>query len=76
MTTFKSCPTSEDKSCSNSVSLIQMSTEDHSLSWYMLLPVINLQRVRPITISELKAQFYSRKQIEEAENIMVNKIIS
>lgn len=40
MTSFKQC-VSEDKSCSNSIALTAMSTDDHSLTNYMTIPVIN-----------------------------------
>lgn len=47
MTTYKTCVNSEDKSCSNSVSLFSMDTGDHSLAdYYMKIPVTNLQKER------------------------------
>lgn len=43
MKNFKQC-VSEDKSCSNSVALTSMSTEDHHLVNYMELEIVNVQR--------------------------------
>ena len=76
MTSHKVCSYGESSSCSNSLSIVKLNANDHSMSNYLQLPTDSLDIVLNyflVFVDEVDQKINSLQENKDGDNLVVDK---